>query len=467
MVEKDVSNVAEWVEFAKATKIRSGRKLQPFIPYDYQIKLVEQVTNHYGTVVTKSRQLGATEVIANWMLWRAKDDPAFLGVVFSKSQDDTKNISKRVRLAIAGRSDIELSSNSLQDLQLKNGGRLVFRPSTENAGRGLESVSVILFDECAFVPGIESLYAAAMPSTEALGDAARIVILSTPNGQGNFYFQRLAENNGDRDVLKICNQVRAGEIEPLQYWTDSGGWCKFITHWKAHPVYSKQPDYLEQQRIKKRMTEAQVYQEYDLGFEVSTTSIFQANYIQRSQRATWEEPKPRHRYIAGIDTNQGGDDYFTVHIWDVTRAPYRLVAEYRQNRRTKDYNLAQSIITLEPYNPVCISVETNGGGALYLEEFVKLRSGWKWEGVCTTHTSKFTNTDRLVLLLERDQLEMPVGCALAEEMPHFVESNSGKTRTRDAESGWHDDTIMSSAVCFANLDDAGYSMSDLLAAIAA
>ena len=152
-------------------------------------------------------------------------------------------------------------------------------------------------------------------------------------------------------------------------------------------------------------------------------------------------------------------------MWDITSTPYRLVAEYRQNRRSKDSNLIEAICTLEPYEPVCISVESNSGGALYLQEFIKLRGGWNWQGVCTTQSSKFVNTDRLVLLLERDQLELPVGCALAEEMTHFVEFSGDRSRTRGAESGWHDDTVMAAAIAFANLDDAGHSISDLLSAI--
>ncbi len=256
-----------WPEFARQTRIRSGRNLVLFDPYPYQIAFIEQVEKHYGTVAIKSRQMGFTETIANYFLWKAFRDPGYLSVIFSKNQSDTANIAKRVRLMISSRSDLSLATDSLQDLTLVDGGRLLFKPATPNAARSLESVSDILFDEAAFVDGIEGIYSAAMPSTEMLGDAARIIILSTPNGQSGFYWDRVNEANGSISIIEACQNARVGE--PVKYWTDQGGWCKFLAHWRAHPVYSKKPDYLEGLATQKRMPASKIEQEYDLSFTKS------------------------------------------------------------------------------------------------------------------------------------------------------------------------------------------------------
>jgi predicted phage terminase large subunit-like protein len=262
--------VSGWIKFASQTSIRSGRRIIPFVPYHYQIELARQIYRHYGTIATKTRQMGFTEFIANLFLYKASINPAYLAVVFSKGQDDTANIARRVRLMASSHSGIELDSANLRDISIKGGGRIVFRPATPNAARGLESVSDILFDECAFVGNIEEIYGSSLPATEMLGDDARIIILSTPNGKNNFYFQQINNHNGDRDILKVCDQVRSGKLDPLQYWTDDDGWCKFICHWKAHPLYSRRPNYLEQVKKKQRISETQLQREYNLSFADST-----------------------------------------------------------------------------------------------------------------------------------------------------------------------------------------------------
>ena len=45
--------------------------------------------------------------------------------------------------------------------------------------------------------------------------------------------------------------MRSGAIDPIQTWTDSNGIGKLLLHWKAHPVYSQQENYLEN-IVKKR-----------------------------------------------------------------------------------------------------------------------------------------------------------------------------------------------------------------------
>lgn len=260
-------NKPSWSEFAKQTRIRSGRNLVPFDPYPYQIAFVEQVEKHYGTVAVKSRQMGFTEMVASYFLWSAYQDSGYLAVIFSKTQGDTANIAKRVRLMVATHPNLELETDNLQDLKLVDGGRLLFKPATANAARGLESVSALLFDEAAFVDDIEKIYSSAMPSTEMLGEDAKIIILSTPNGQSGFYWDRVNESNGDINVIEACKEVRIGE--PIKHWTDQGGWCKFLAHWRAHPIYSQKPDYLKNLAVQKRMPETKIEQEYDLSFTKS------------------------------------------------------------------------------------------------------------------------------------------------------------------------------------------------------
>lgn len=462
-----------WEEFVKQTKIRSGKKVMTFLPYDYQKLFVKQVQTHYGTVAIKTRQIGLTEVVVSLFLYWAKDNPAFLGVVFSKSQDDTKNIARRCRLMANSHPDINLETDSLQDIKLEGGGRIVFKPSTPNAARSLESVSAILFDECAFVSEIEDIYGSAMPATETLGEdpihGAKIVILSTPNGRQGFYWTRVNEHN-PRDVLQVCEDVREGRSPPVQTWTDKEGWCKFIAHWKAHPVYRDRPNYLQAQKTSKRLTDAQVQREYNLGFDASIARVFKDDFIANSVKGAWSEPKPHRQYLAGIDPSFGGEDFFTVRVWDVTRPPYRLVAQYRDRQKTIDFFIQKAAALLTPYSrsrSFMIGCETNSGGALVQQELTRLKPMWRVECVVMSNASKMLHTDRLVLMLERNHLHFPpepenvldednpetINLVGVSEYAHFVEEFSGATRTRKSESGFHDDTVLADGVAFSLIDE--------------
>lgn len=443
-----------WPEFARKTLIRSGRHLVPFNPYFYQEKMVELIQAHYGTVAIKTRQMGFTELVASYFLWEAKENPAYLAVVFSKTQSDTANIARRVRTMSASHPDLELETENLKDLKLKDGGRIVFKASTTHGARGLESVSAILFDECAFVNDIEEIYGSALPSTEMLGQDARIILLSTPNGAKGFYYQRAAEANGDRDLLNVCHQVRTGEVEPVQWWVDEGGWVKFVVHWKAHPIYSQRPDYLANIKKRQKLTEAQVQREYNLSFDESSNALFQPVLVQAAQCGGWLPRRYGRQYLAGVDPSFGGEDYFVCQIWDCTSPPYQLVAEFRENRRTKDYYRDRSLALFDQYQPEVVAIEQNSGGSLYIDEFIALRPSQRIEAVVTTQRSKLVNTDRLVLLLERGHLIFPEDAPIGSEMVNFQEVvNEGTgNRKREAAFGHHDDTVMAAAIAFTHLD---------------
>lgn len=434
----------EWVDFAKRCQIRSGRSLVPFVPYDWQLEFLKQIDQHNGIVVCKSRQLGATEFIGNWLLWNASSDPGFVAVVFSKSQADSSDIAKRVRDMIATYPDLEFETNNTKDLKLKHGGRIIFKASTPNAARGIPSVACVVFDECAFVEGVETIYASAQPATAMLGDKAKTILMSTPNGQQGFYWEMLNEGNDVQDILETCRQIRTGEVKPVQYWSD-GSWCKFFVHWKAHPVYADDPDYLYHVKARQKLTDSQVQREYDLNFEEAVNAVYPQDLVMRAVRGSFQQAMMGRKYIAGIDPAFGGDDYFCMTIWDVTTTPYNLVSLYREHNKTKDYNLSQVSQLLHQYRPSIVGVESNSGGKLILEDLMKIT--WcRFEGVNTTEASKIVATDRLLLLLEREELIMP-DCPLKNELLAFREQINGVRRKREAIAG-HDDTVMSSAIAF-------------------
>ena len=439
--------ILDWESFARKCQIRSGRSLVPFIPYDWQREFLAQLHKHNGMVLCKTRQLGATEFIGNWLLWNAVNDPGFVAVVFSRTQSDSSDIARRVREMIVTLPHLAFETNNTKDLVVKGGGRIIFKASTPNAARGIPSVAVVVFDESAFVDGIELIYASAQPATAMLGDKAKTILMSTPNGQQGFYWEMLTEGVSPDEILSICRKIRDDEIEPIYHWSDNG-WCKFFVHWKTHPVYGSDPNYLESVRIRQKLTEAQLQREYNLNFEEAVNTLYPAELVNRASRGMYQNPMGR-KYIMGLDPAFGGEDYFCLTVWDVTTMPYQLVKMYRENNKSKDYNIQSAADIINRYRPIVVGCEVNSGGRLILEDLIKKLPWCRFEAVSTTESSKIMATDRLLLLLERDMIVYPSDSELKSELLAFGETITGVRRKREARYG-HDDAVMSAAIAFSS-----------------
>ena len=364
-----VELIQAWPEFAAQTSIRSGVELLPFIPYGYQIKISDLIDRCRGAVLVKGRQQGLTELVGSKFLHRAYLHPTYLGAVFSKGQDDTSKIARRVDL-MARSAGIELARSNTKEIVLKNGGVILFRTAGPDAGRGLESVWDLFFDEAAFAPGIEQTYSASSPaqSMPELQGQAKTVFASTPNSKDGLFYDVLINGNGKRDILAICQQMRDGQISPYQEWVDENNWGKAIVHWKAHPLYSQNPNYLEEVKGKKRLPEAIVQREYNLSFDDSVGGyLFNPAAITRQAVGAWAEPQRGRVYIFGIDPNFGGSDYFVCQVWDATEPPYGLVDQYRESGRSIEYSENVTLGLMDRYGPQLVAIETNSGG----------RSSWK------------------------------------------------------------------------------------------
>lgn len=449
---------AKWADFAPLVNIRSQGRVIPFDPYPFQVDLIDAIERNKNTIILKSRQLGVSETVCSWILKRALTEPGFNAIIFSKTQDDSSELGGRIRdMAVSlGDRCPSFASESRKKIAFEGLGRIFLLPVTARAARSIPSVSVILFDEAAVIDGIEGVYQAAAPTIALLGDRGRIIFNSTPKGKTGLFWQILSSSSKDEGrILKAAADIRRGFNAPFQVLVH-GETAKCLIHYSAHPVYAADPNWAEKTREERNYTQAQWNEEYELDLIESGTCIFADELIDWANNGEWRSPSLSHRYLVGIDPNFGGDDYFCVRMWDVTSAPYRLVAEYRQNRKSNTYNIEKTLDLLDRYRPLLVSVETNGGGALVFQELIEKRPQLKIEAVYNTNDSKVLHSDRLVLLLERKQLLFPKDCTstapVTGEYRHFVESRRGATRLRAAEAGYHDDTVTADMVAFAKLD---------------
>lgn len=430
-----------WADFAKLCRIRSGNKMVQFLPFEYQVKLIDLMRTHPIVVVVKSRQLGITQAILSRFLQKSLLNPAYAAISFMKNQEDSSNLSRRTRVMLDSLSQYaKAESDNVGYLKIANGGSIWFKNSAKEGSRSYDSVEDFLFDEAAFSPNIESIYGSSSASSAMLEDDATKCVISTPSAKFGWYWDMLNGNNGNKDVEQICEEVSAGRLPPFYWWTDEKGTCKVVIHWKAHPIYSQRDDYLEYRQEKDGSTWDVILREYDLRFVNADVAVFDSQLVRNCAIGQWDDELDGDcDYYLGVDCSNLGDDYTAAPLLKHKGGKFSLCHIYHQKKKTSEYDIAKIGDIIDKYDPVKVGVEVTGGtGQVYLENLRKNHPGTEFIAIKTTQDSKLQMVERVILAQEMGVLEYPPNCKLIDEM--LVFRRAGKQL--GAISGKHDDTVM-------------------------
>lgn len=443
--------VDRWPEFARQTWIHTTGTVAPFDPYDFQIGLVTQINRSRNVIVNKSRQMGASETVASYLGCRAATEPGFTGVVISKTQQDSSDLGRRTRRmlnSIQGHT-FRYSSDSNTLVSIVGGGTLYFLPGGARAARGIPSGAVLWIDEAAFVEDVEEIYRAATPALSMLGDAAKVIVTSTPDTETGWFGTLWNDGIPDDwyDHVEAANSHPAAGPAHIAKLNASlaaapDDWTRVALHYSQHPVYNADPDWAEKTRASRKLTMAAWKAEYCLAFGSTDSQIYPTALIRRATRGHLRECGVVGRsYVMGIDPNAGGADHFVATVLDITQRPYEVVAMYRANGRSTDYSLRHVKTLIEDFLPERVIVEKQAMGSVIAEALQGALPSYAIELFSTSRPSKITATDRILYLLEHDDLIFPEG-AIPKELRAFHQYENGE---RKAAPGYHDDTVMSLA----------------------
>ncbi|MEO1762610.1 MAG: Terminase-like family protein [Cyanobacteria bacterium J06629_18] len=440
-----------WEDFVRLCTIRSGGAMVRFDPYPYQLLLSRLMDEYNNIVIVKSRQLGVTQTAISKFIHRAAQNPAYSSMSFLRSQDDASAIARRSRQLLQGLEGYTQAENdSVGYLKLRDAGELYFKNSSKEGSRSYDSIIDFLFDEAGFAGNIAQIYAASSPSSALAGDAITKLIVSTPSSKSGWFWEQLNQNNADKNIEILCEQVAEGtlyrEIPGVFWWVDDVGTCKLVLHWRCHPIYSQREDYLEY-RMKQDGTDLEtVEREYNLRFIDSSVSVFSSDLIRLNTIDTYSDKPNKHtEYYCGLDTSSLGSDYTVFTVFEFKNNKLSLVHLYRKRHQTSEYHLYQISQIINKFNPQTIGVETNGVGSIYLENLTRDFRDLDFQGIRTSQDSKIQMISRMVLCLEKNQLLFPSDSPIIEEMLSF--QRTGKKL--EAASGKHDDVIMSAAFAVA------------------
>jgi len=212
----------------------------------------------------------------------------------------------------------------------------------------------ILSSNCAFIDGIEEIWLSAQYT---LSTGGRAIVLSTPNGVGNFFHKTWVEAEEGKNQFKTIRLP-----------------------WYLHPE--------RDQSWRDKQTELSgvkgAAQECDCDFSTSGNQVVSVDVLEFYKQThikdpvekrghnqdlwIWDYPNYSKNYILSADCARGdGGDYSAFHVIDVETMEQ--VAEYKGQLTTKDYgNLL--VTTATDYNNALLIVENNNVGWATLQQII-------------------------------------------------------------------------------------------------
>jgi len=328
----------------------------PFHLFPFQERTLTQFKDNRFNIVLKSRQTGISTLSAGYALWKMIFNTDFNVLVIATKQDVAKNLVTKVRV-MHELLPSWLKGGSLEDnklsLRLQNGSQIKAIASSPDAGRS-EALSLLIFDEAAFIDDIDEIWVAAQ-STLSTGGSC--IALSTPNGVGNWFHQTWL---GAEESRNPFNTIRL--------------------HWTVHP----ERDQKWRDEQEKLLGQKKAAQECDCDFvssgetviEPETLMFYKETYIQDPIEKggfdgnlwKWEHPDYNKSYMVVADVARGdGADYSTCHVIDIVNSVQ--VAEYKGRVDTKDFGNFLVALSTE-YNDALLVIENANIGWATIQQVI-------------------------------------------------------------------------------------------------
>lgn len=345
---KCVSDPMYFIEnYIKIVSLDEG--LVQFEPYSFQKNILDAVHNDRFVICKMPRQSGKSTTVISYLLHYVLFNPDKNVAILANKLTTARELLGRLKLAYEHlpkwlqQGVVEWNKGSII---LENGSKILASSTSSSAVRG-GSFNLLFMDEFAFVPEnvADEFFNSVYPTISA-GQSTKVLIVSTPKGLNMFY--------------KLWKDAEDGQnsYTPIEvHWSDVPG---RDDNWKKQTIRNTSPQ--------------QFRQEFECDFLGSVNTLIapsklkSLHYTRPMQERedglkVYYEPEPDHIYFMGVDVSRGKDlDYHAITIVDVTAAPYKVVAQYKNNELSP-YLLPNLIYAMgKRYNDAYILTEVNDLG---------------------------------------------------------------------------------------------------------
>jgi len=425
--------------------------LIPFILNEAQKDLFNAVKKFSRVMILKARQIGFSTAMTGYFYVDTIMNPGTTTALIGYNSDLTAELLDKIK-TFYRTTPTELRPtvhyNSKYEVSFPRiDSKILVLPSTVNVGRGYTITNCLATELSSWEDAEEKM----MTLEASVPIDGKLVIESTPKGQGNLYHKMWMSDN--------------------DYAKQEYGW------WWG---YSEE----EIGIIRRRMNNPQKFaQEYGLEFLASGRPVFDARSIKEQRKnvltlgdcivekgkkrfikdddglVMYREPEEGHFYVAGVDTSEGveGGDYSVIIILD--RKTGEEVASFRGllppdilanklNKWGRKYNNALMVVEVNNHGLTVLTVlKQLIYPSLYFRpsKFESLSSpssdkmGWK-----TTRVTRPLLIDDLAQAL-RDKVLIIHSKELLDEMTVFVYDDAGNMVPQ---GGFHDDFIFAAGIGF-------------------
>ena len=244
--------------------------------FPYQELCIKDFEAHQVNIVLKGRQIGLSTAVSNYALWLMLFHQDKNILVIAIEEKTAKNLITKVKFAydnLPSWLKIPLIDDNKLSLSFTNGSKIRASTSSPNAGRS-EGLSLLILDEAAFIKNAQDIWASAFPTLSTGGKA---VIISTPNGLGNFFHQKwiqATDQDSDVSVSEELDDEYALKMNPIKL------------DWSVHP----DRDATWRKKMGRIQGEQKARQEYDAEFIGSGNTVIDADLIEHYAKTFVQEP---------------------------------------------------------------------------------------------------------------------------------------------------------------------------------
>lgn len=342
----------------------------PFSLFDYQEKAIRDFEQYRCNIVLKGRQIGISTAAACYGLWLMLFHENKKVLVIATKQDTAKEMVKKVKYAFDN-LPIWLQSKCLENnktsLVFKNGSSISAVSAASDAARSL-AVSLLILDEAAFIPKVEDVWTAALPT---LSTGGRAILISTPNGMGNFFHKKWVKADTKMEIQGETDIEKAMDFNPIKL------------DWRVHP----ERDQAWRDAMGRAQGEDKARQEFDADFLASGANVFDAYRVDKMIKEIknnnlepkfklrenpdvwiWKEREEGRKYLVTADVSRGdGTDFSAFEILDLESCEQ--VAEFRGKIDTHAYGDLLVKLAVE-YNHAILVVERENVGWSVLQRII-------------------------------------------------------------------------------------------------
>jgi len=430
----------------------------PFVPYDYQERLIDAYHNNKQCIAMLPRQMGKTTCACAYLLWFTMFVPEAQVLIAAHKYEGAQDIMNRYRFGYENLPDFiraGVYSYNRNTIEYDNGARIQAVTTTENTGRG-KSLSLIYCDEFAFVQPPEKAKEFWTALSPTLSTGGKCIITSTPNSDEDQFALIWTEANKRFD--EFGNEQKLG----------TNGFHSFFAHWVEHPDRDEEWAKVERSKI----GDERFRREFDCEFLIFDETLINAVKLAElkgseptltmGQTRWYKDINPQATYLVSLDPSLGtGGDNGAIQVFEMptmeqTAEWYhnltpvqsqvkilREICTYIQDRGAEKGGTPQIYYSVENNTLgeaalVCIqNIGEEQFPGLFLSEPIRKGHVRKFrKGFNTTHKNKIAACSQVKHLIEQHKMKLH-SKPLISELKTFVAHGVGF----GAKTGEHDDLV--------------------------